>query len=382
MKFNSLVLFIRNISLTGNQMLINKKDRQLFDKECLFLNKTRFSLIRKLFDLPFLDFYKLLKSFFRKKKTTFISDSTHFTSLLTSLPHFVNLKRCLDLGICPSIIFIIFLFPAIAEETPSCSSETLGVSRTIEIDTQGGPTFGQQYHSETLLGSGEVVLTFDDGPFPIYTQAILDALKEECAKATFFHVGKMVKNYPHIAQKVLEDGHTIGTHTWSHANLASLPTKAGISQVERAITIENQVLAGSVAPFFRFPYLSDAKRIRNYLSTRNIATFSIDVDSMDYKAKSPQAIVKNVMSGLNHTGGGIILFHDIHKVTAKALPLVLNKLKENNFKIVHFVPKKNLDPIPQNDILVAEDRKSDFADHRRRTAIRKKSQDSMQWLFQ
>ena len=149
--------------------------------------------------------------------------------------------------------------------------------RTLEIDTTGGPTFGHQYTSEKLLEPGEVVLTFDDGPFPVYTQAILDALAQECTKATFFNVGTMVKNYPHIAQKVRDDGHTVGTHTWSHVNLAALSTEKGKSQVERAIEIENEVLPGSVAPFFRFPYLSDTPRIRNYLSTRDIATFSIDV---------------------------------------------------------------------------------------------------------
>lgn len=289
-------------------------------------------------------------------------------------------KLCLFFILVLAAFFITQPNLAFAEEPQTCTPGLLGVSRIIEIDTKNGPTFGQQYPSEKLLDAGEVVLTFDDGPFPVYTQAILDALKKECTKATFFQVGTMVKNYPHIAQKVHEEGHTIGTHTWSHANLASLSTESGKSQVERAITIENKVLSGAAAPFFRFPYLSDTKRIRNYLSTRDIATFSIDVDSKDYKAKTSQTIVKNVMSGLEKTGGGIILFHDIHKTTAKALPLVLKELKDKNYKVVHLVAKKNLQPLPQNDLMIAEERKSELSD-RRRTVIRKKSQDSIQWLF-
>lgn len=227
--------------------------------------------------------------------------------------------------------------------------ESLGVSRVVEVDTQGGPGFGDQYPGTTLLAPGEVVLTFDDGPFPHHTESILAALAAQCTKATFFQVGSMAKAYPEIARKVLHEGHTIGSHTWSHANLARLSPASGRSQIERGIAAQNTILPGAVAPFFRFPYLNDSKPMRAYLRSRDIAVFSIDVDSIDYRAKSADQMVRTVMSGLSKTGGGIILMHDIHAVTATALPSLLRSLKEKNFKVVHLVPKRAIEPVAMNE---------------------------------
>jgi peptidoglycan-N-acetylglucosamine deacetylase len=237
-----------------------------------------------------------------------------------------------------------------AEPQNSCSNaDALGVSRIAEIDTTGGPRFGEQYPGDHLLQAGEVVLTFDDGPFPNDTKAILDALATQCTKATFFNVGSMAAAYPDLAKEVANQGHTIGSHTWSHANLAWLPQGRAIAQIETAFTVEQRLLGGGVAPFFRFPYLSGPKHLVTYLGTRNIAVFSVDVESMDYRARSPNAIVRRVMGELAKRGKGIILFHDIHAVTAKALPTVLSELKAKGFKVVHLVPKTTLTTLPAYD---------------------------------
>ena len=237
-----------------------------------------------------------------------------------------------------------------AEPQNSCSNaDTLGVSRVAEIDTTSGQRFGEQYPGDHLLQAGEVVLTFDDGPFPGDTKAILAALAAQCTKATFFNVGSMAAAYPDLAKEVASEGHTVGTHTWSHANLAWLSQGRAIAQIETAFTVEQRLLGGGVAPFFRFPYLSDPKRLIAYLGTRNIAVFSVDIDSMDYLARSPDAIVHRVMGELAKRGKGIILFHDIHAVTAKALPTILTELKAKNFKVVHLVPKTTLTTLPNYD---------------------------------
>src|SRR5271169_1127779 len=90
-----------------------------------------------------------------------------------------------------------------AEPQNSCSNaDALGVSRVAEIDTTNGPRFGEQYPGDHLLQAGEVVLTFDDGPFPNDTKAILDALAAQCTKATFFNVGSMAAAYPDFAKEV------------------------------------------------------------------------------------------------------------------------------------------------------------------------------------
>jgi peptidoglycan/xylan/chitin deacetylase (PgdA/CDA1 family) len=234
--------------------------------------------------------------------------------------------------------------PYAADDTAECAGK-LAVARVAEIDTQGGGLYGEQYPPQPLLQKGEVVLTFDDGPHPTYTKEILAALKAQCTRATFFHVGEMVKQYPDVAREVQADGHTVGTHTWSHPNLGSLSLERAKRQIESTISTENEVLPNGVAPFFRFPYLSDPKRVRAYLAERNIAVFGIDVDSKDYRTRKVEQITDNVLKGLVKTGGGIILFHDIHGVTAKALPNVLDELKRHGFRVVHLVANSQVEVV-------------------------------------
>ena len=222
----------------------------------------------------------------------------------------------------------------------------LGVSRTVEIDATGGPRFGRlQYREHDFLQDGEVVLTFDDGPHPTVTREILDALAAQCTKATFFYVGSMLKNYPDVARQVQAEGHTVGTHTYSHRNLGASSMGQAEQQIESTFNIAEATLPDGVAPFFRFPYLSDPKRVRAYLAKRNIATFGIDVDSWDWRVRTPEKVVQNVLTGLDRKGGGIILFHDIHERTAKAIPTVLAELKARGYKVVHVVPKARLETV-------------------------------------
>src|ERR1700741_5479496 len=105
----------------------------------------------------------------------------------------------------------------------SCSNpNALGVARVVEIDTTGGPGFGfEHFKSHDFLREGEVVLTFDDGPWPKNTPAVLTALADECTKGVYFAVGKHAGYHPEILQQFLAAGHTVGTHTWSHVNLNS-----------------------------------------------------------------------------------------------------------------------------------------------------------------
>jgi peptidoglycan/xylan/chitin deacetylase (PgdA/CDA1 family) len=237
---------------------------------------------------------------------------------------------------------------------PASCEDTLGVSRVAEVDTAGGAQFGDQYPATTLLQKGEVVLTFDDGPHPTYTKEILAALAAQCTKATFFNVGEMVKQFPDVAKQVQAEGHTIGTHTWSHRNLGGTSLDGAKSQIESTITFENSVLPNGVAPFFRFPYLSDPKKVREYLASRNIAVVGVDVDSFDYRTKGADKIVDNVLKGLQKVERGIILFHDIHEQTAKAVPTVLRELKSHGFKVVHLVPKSHVEVIAQTEPPKAE----------------------------
>src|SRR5712671_3250482 len=120
------------------------------------------------------------------------------------------------------IAFAASAAPALAQGTPPCTNpNALGLARTVEVDTTGGPGFGfEQYKAHDFLVLKEVVLTFDDGPWPGNTRAVLEALAEQCVKATFFPIGKHALWHPEILKQVVAEGHTVGGHTWSHANLS------------------------------------------------------------------------------------------------------------------------------------------------------------------
>ena len=137
----------------------------------------------------------------------------------------------------------------------------MGLSRIVEIDTTGGPGFGFEHFKQyDFLRDKEVVLTFDDGPWPENTPAVLKALADECLKATFFEIGEHATWHPEITKQVIEAGMTVGTHTWSHKDLARNPYAKDLEQAEQEIEMGNSAVqmaaAGApIAPFFRFPDL-------------------------------------------------------------------------------------------------------------------------------
>lgn len=242
--------------------------------------------------------------------------------------------------------------PASAEACKD-PAKALGVSRIVEIDTTNGPIFGsatKRDAEESFLADNEVVLTFDDGPVPWVTKPILDTLDQFCTKATFFAVGRMAINRPAMVKEVLARGHTVGTHTWSHPNnLRRLSHEKAIDQIERGFAAVALAAGTDIAPFFRFPGLNDSDELLDYLQTRNIASFTVDVISNDSFIGSPQTIASRTLKLTVASKGGILLFHDLKRPTARALPAILAGLKAQGFKVVHLVPKAPLTPIATLD---------------------------------
>jgi peptidoglycan/xylan/chitin deacetylase (PgdA/CDA1 family) len=229
--------------------------------------------------------------------------------------------------------------PLAAATDKACPPDALGVARTVDIDATGGPWLGAPHGDPDLLHAGEVVLTFDDGPIPLTTRPILAALAAECTKATFFMVGRMAAAYPDVVREVVAGGHTVGTHTWSHPNLALMSAGGMKGQIETAISAVQKAAGEPIAPFFRYPYLSSTGASVAYLKRRNIAQLAIDIDSLDYLTRTPQRVVRGTMARLQAKGRGIILLHDIHASTAKAVPELLARLKAEGYKVVHLRPK-------------------------------------------
>jgi peptidoglycan/xylan/chitin deacetylase (PgdA/CDA1 family) len=250
--------------------------------------------------------------------------------------------------------------PAPQPVRSSCANpDALGVSRMVVIDTTGGPGFGfLQYKQFDFLTDKEVVLTFDDGPWPT-TPAVLKALADECTKALFFPVGKHTTYHPEILKQVAAAGHTIGSHTWSHANLDSKKlTEAQVrEEIEKGFSAVKMALGTAPAPFFRFPGLAHTQGALGYLASRNISMFSVDVDSNDFKSSGPDQVIQNVMTKLDKQGKGVILMHDLQKHTAVALPTLLRRLKAGGYKVVQMKAKEQLETLPEYDAMLVKDQK-------------------------
>jgi peptidoglycan/xylan/chitin deacetylase (PgdA/CDA1 family) len=267
---------------------------------------------------------------------------------------------------------IALAYSAIAAEPPAakplatCNNpDALGLSRIVEIDTTGGPAFGTEHFKQyEFLHDKEVVLTFDDGPWPENTLMVLKALQDNCIKATFFEIGEHATWRPDLTRALVSAGMTVGSHTWSHKDLAKNPYAKDLEQAKQEIemgvsAVQMAAAGGAIAPFFRFPALQQPPELIAYLGTRNIAIFSADIDTFDFKLRKPQDVVKSAMTKLAKNGKGILLMHDFQHATAEAMPELIRQLKAGGYKIVHMVPKDPVTTLAKYDDMVrAQDKYS------------------------
>lgn len=262
--------------------------------------------------------------------------------------------------------------PALAQ-SPACNNpNAIGISRTVEIDTTGGPGFGMEhYKAHDFLLPQEVILTFDDGPWPT-TPQVLQALAAHCTKATFFTIGKNAIAFPEVLKQVVAGGHTIGTHTWSHLMLTNkgvTPERAK-EEIEKGFSAVKVAMGqGAPASFFRFPGLKGPDAQIAYLGSRNVAIFSTDIDSFDFKFRSGDQVVKSVMEKLDKRGKGIVLLHDFQKHTAAGTMDLLNAMKAKGYKIVHMRPKTNVTTLAEFDEKARAEFKAPAGDTRPTSAI-------------
>jgi len=255
---------------------------------------------------------------------------------------------------------------------PACpgNPNALGLARTVQVDTTGGPGFGfEHFKMHDFLKLGEVVLTFDDGPWPANTPAVLAALAAHCLKATFFPIGKHATYYPEILKQVAAAGHTIGSHTWSHADLSRKSLDDAKAEIEKGLSAVRWAVGGPTAPFFRFPSLKHPPELVTYLGERNIAIFSTDMDSFDFKMRKPEQVVNSVLERLKKHGKGIVLMHDFQHPTAQAIATLFDQLKLNGYKIVHMKAKAAVESIAAYDEMMLKEQKLPTASSRPTTDV-------------
>jgi len=242
-----------------------------------------------------------------------------------------------------SASFIATFLAAGCSKAEQCKGNpnALGTSRVIQVDPSKQKRVGTDQYPETLpLEDHEVVLTFDDGPLPPYTLNVLDILKSECVKATFFTVGSMAQYQPQILKREHDEGHTIGTHTQHHPHIPRLSFARAKKDIDDGIASAAEVLGGEnlVAPFFRFPYLEQTSATENYAISRGLMIWSVDLYANDWTRITPDQVMELALKRLEKKGRGILLLHDIQARTAAALPEFLHELKRRGYRVVHVVP--------------------------------------------
>ncbi len=231
---------------------------------------------------------------------------------------------------------------ASAQNCPG-NPDALGTSRVLTIDPAEYPRIGHMQYPRSLpLADKEVVLTFDDGPLPRYSNQILEILASECVRATFFLVGEMARAYPATVRRIFAKGHTIGTNSEDHPfHLGRLPIDKMRDEIDRGIADVSAALGDpdEVAPFFRIPGLDRSDALEQELASQSLVVFSSDTVADDWHHHiKPSQIIALALSRLEARGKGILLLHDIHPATVAALPGLLRELKQNGFHIVQVVP--------------------------------------------
>ncbi len=238
---------------------------------------------------------------------------------------------------------LVAAMPAQAQEC-SGNPNALGTSRVLVLQPGGLTRVGLMQYGETLpLADKEVVLTFDDGPLPRYSNQVLDILASQCVKATYFLIGRMARSFPSVVRRIYEAGHSIGTHSEDHpSRFQKLSVEKVRQEFDEGIADVGAALGDprELAPFFRIPGLARSDAVEEELATRSLIVFSSDTVADDWHRRiKPSEIIRRAISRLEARGKGILLLHDIHPATVAALPGLLKELKEQGFHIVHVVPE-------------------------------------------
>ena len=226
----------------------------------------------------------------------------------------------------------------------------LGTERVLTVDPAQTPAVGRKHFPQTLaLAPREVVLTFDDGPWPGTTDRVLAALKHECVRATFFMLGRNAAAHPALAKRVLAEGHTVAHHSYRHSLLGHMKLDRAEAEIDHGIAAVEAAVYGEPGgqprtPFFRFPGFVSSPALLERLKQRGIAVFGADLWPGDWNKMTPEHERELLLQRLTKTGGGIVLLHDTQPKTAAMLPDLLRELKRRDFRVVHVAPAEIKQP--------------------------------------
>jgi peptidoglycan/xylan/chitin deacetylase (PgdA/CDA1 family) len=228
---------------------------------------------------------------------------------------------------------------------PARARAALGTSRTLSIGAGGGLQIGLKTYPRTLdLADGEIVLTLDDGPLPGPTSRVLDVLKAEGVRASFFLIGRNAAASPELVRRMVGEGHTVAHHSQTHPwTLRRMPDEAARRDIEAGFRTVEQIAHGSAGgalrvPFFRYPGFADTPALNTWLAGQGVTVFGTDLWGSDWSPMSPERQLSLLMGRLNRARRGIVLLHDVVGQTAAMMPAFLAALRAGGYRIVHAQP--------------------------------------------
>ena len=206
--------------------------------------------------------------------------------------------------------------------------QTIGNKAARLVAGEGMLRLMEQELMEQSQAHPEVALTFDDGPSPKYTPLLLDGLKERNVRATFFLLGKNVKENQELVQRMQAEGHLLGNHTYNHVQLNKIPETTARQEI---LKTNNEIYeaTGKYPEYMRPPYGAWKKNME--LCVEMLPVFW-DIDTLDWKSQNVDAILK--AAGEEPEDGSIILMHDEYQTSVEAALLIIVRLKEKGYEFV------------------------------------------------
>jgi peptidoglycan/xylan/chitin deacetylase (PgdA/CDA1 family) len=183
----------------------------------------------------------------------------------------------------------------------------------------------------------EIAITFNDGPDPVRTPKILDILKSTSVRATFFHVGEQIRARPEIDHRLVDERHTLGSHTFGHIDLSRADLKKAEKQIIKGRE-EAEAASGVDVPFFRPPYGALNDEIKEILKKRKMPVFQWSIDSLDWKLRDTRSLYDHLLQAIETEKGGVLLFHESQESALSVLRPLIDELKSRGFTFVVFIP--------------------------------------------
>ncbi len=232
----------------------------------------------------------------------------------------------------PIIAAAVMLVAACAQDGPSSTggqrhapSISIGPAGAVEPAPPRRPASYNSVNTSRPL----LALTFDDGPHPEFTPKLLDILRHEGVRATFYVIGRNVETHPEIARRIVAEGHEIANHTWSHPALTGL----GAARLHKEISSTSEVIkrvTGRRPTNMRPPYGAVNDRVRQAMfNDHGLDVIMWSVDPLDWRRPGAEVVRRRLVEGASP--GGILLAHDIHPGTIEAMPGTIRDLKAKGY---------------------------------------------------